>query len=66
MDHIQQLLHKEMSRKEFLTMLGFGLATLAGLSSILGLMGKTNPWQTRHGRQLNYGGGPYGGGSRQL
>lgn len=61
MDHIKKLMQKEMTRKEFLTTLAFGVATLIGLSSLLGILGKTNPWD-RQNSALGYGNGPYGGG----
>ena len=40
---IDELLQKEMDRKEFLSVVGFGLASLVGLSSVLELLGKTKP-----------------------
>lgn len=60
--HIQALMHKEMTRKEFLATLGFGVATIVGLSSLLKMMGKENPWQRD---ALGYGNGPYGGPRKQ-
>jgi Trp operon repressor len=57
---ITDVLHKEMTRKEFLATLGFGIATLAGLSAMLRMMGKDNPW-TRQTTNVGYGGGSYGG-----
>lgn len=62
MNQIKQLLHKDMSRKEFLATLGFGVATIVGLSSLLNMLGKDNPWQS--GMQQNYNSGTYGGGKR--
>ncbi len=56
---VHYLLHKEMSRKEFLATVGFGLATLVGLSTLLQLLGKQNPWRTSQG----YGSSSYGGNS---
>jgi len=35
---VNELLQKEMTRQEFLTTLGFGLASLLGLSSVLKLL----------------------------
>lgn len=68
MKHIQNLLKKEMTRREFLATLGFGLATLAGLSSLLNMLGKTNnPWQPQQSNSsLGYSSGPYGGRPRNL
>lgn len=60
MRKISDLLHKEMSRKEFLATLGFGIATVAGFSTVLKMMGKDNPWQ-RDNQSVGYGSGAYGG-----
>lgn len=35
-------MQKEMDRKEFLVTVGFGIAALLGLSTILQLLGKSN------------------------
>jgi len=57
-------MQKEMTRKEFLATLGFGLATLFGLATILKLVtGKDNPLQ-KHTGPVGYGGGAYGGGRK--
>jgi Trp operon repressor len=57
---IQALMQKEMSRKEFLATLGFGLATIAGFGSILKfLTGKSHPFQKQVGG--GYGSSAYGG-----
>lgn len=40
---LHALAQKEMMRKEFLTMLGLGAATLMGFSSILKLLNGENP-----------------------
>lgn len=61
MDQVKKLMQKDMSRKEFLVTLGFGVATIIGLSSLLSMMGKENPWKSG---QLNYNGGAYGGNKR--
>jgi len=56
------LLQKEMSRKEFLTTLGFGAASLLGFSSILHFLTGKNA--TSHLRQKSsasgYGSSSYG------
>ena len=59
MQKVNYLMQKEMSRKEFLATVGFGLATVFGFSSFLELLGKSNPL-TRHST-VGYGGGAYGG-----
>jgi Trp operon repressor len=66
MQKITDILHKDMSRKEFLATLGFGIATIAGFSTILKMLGKENPWQQDHQatQQFGYGGGAYGGQKR--
>jgi hypothetical protein len=62
MQKITDILHTEMTRKEFLATLGFGIATLAGLSTVLKMLGKENPWQQgAQNQSLGYGGGAYGG-----
>ena len=64
MQKINDMLHTEMTRKEFLATLGFGIATIAGFSTILKMLGKENPWQQSANnatQTFGYGGGPYGG-----
>ena len=57
---LNDLMQREMTRKEFIATLGFGAATVFGLSGILQLLGKQNPLQQQTSR-LSYGGGVYGG-----
>jgi hypothetical protein len=60
MEKIDDLLHKDMTRKEFLTTVGLGVATIFGFSAIFRLLtGKSLTVQ--QGGQYSYGGGPYGG-----
>jgi hypothetical protein len=40
---IKQLMQKEMTRKQFLVTVGFGLVAILGFDRILHLFGKTNP-----------------------
>lgn len=63
MQQLQDLMHKEMSRKEFLVMVGFGLATACGLSVLIQLSGKSNPWRQDGTAGYGYGSGAYGGSS---
>jgi Trp operon repressor len=64
MQKVNELLQKEMTRKEFLATLGFGAATVFGFSSILGfLTGKSNPFQQQ--QTMGYGNGAYGGDGRK-
>lgn len=58
---LSDLMQKEMTRKEFLATLGFGVATIMGLSSLLQLLGKKNPLTQQQAVSHNYGGGVYGG-----
>ena len=54
-------MQKEMTRKEFLATVGFGVATLFGLSTIIKLLtGKENPLQ-QNSKTFGYGSGVYGG-----
>jgi hypothetical protein len=55
------MLQKEVSRKEFLTMAGFGIASIFGFSSIIKLL--TGSGQHR---SSGYGSNNYGGGKRNL
>jgi hypothetical protein len=54
----KELLQKEMTRTEFLTVLGLGLASVFGLSSILRVMGAGK--SSEHSSSLGYGSGGYG------
>ncbi len=58
---LSSLLHQEMTRKEFLTTLGFGLATVCGLGGLLHFL--TNKQSSLHqGSLMNgYGSSVYGG-----
>ncbi len=63
MQKIHELMKKEMTRKEFLGVLGFGAASLMGLGTILRFLGKENPLEQSPQAQasFSYGGGVYGG-----
>lgn len=58
---LNQLLQKEMSRKEFLATMGFGVASVMGFSGVVKVLtGKS--LSTSLGHQSNgYGSSPYGG-----
>jgi len=59
MQYLDDIMNKEMSRKEFLTTVGFGLASVFGLSTIVRFVfGKG-----QHGRLASsgYGSSAYGG-----
>jgi hypothetical protein len=51
----QELMQKELTRKEFLGVVGFGLASIFGLSTILRMLGH-KPGQVSQG----YGSNTYG------
>ncbi|HSX33023.1 MAG TPA: hypothetical protein VLF91_01655 [Candidatus Saccharimonadales bacterium] len=56
---LEAIMQKEMSRKEFLATLGFGVASVFGFSSVLRLLnGKSHVGQVTRG----YGNSAYGGG----
>lgn len=59
MQKFSELANKDITRREFLAVLGFGLASLFGLATILRLMGKENP--LHDSAQMGYGDGAYGG-----
>lgn len=58
---LNELMEKEMSRKEFLATVGFGLASVFGLSTIFKLLTGKKAQQA----SLGYGGGAYGGGAKR-
>lgn len=60
MEKIDDLLHKDMTRKEFLSTIGLGLATIFGFSAVLRLLTGKN-LSLQQNSQFGYGGGPYGG-----
>jgi hypothetical protein len=62
METIDEVLHKDMTRKEFLATLGFGIASLFGFATVIRfLLGK------QHGGSVNmgYGSSTYGGSLRK-
>ncbi|HJP96844.1 MAG TPA: hypothetical protein VJ843_05755 [Candidatus Saccharimonadales bacterium] len=62
MTQLNELMDKEMSRKEFLTTVGFGIASVMGLSTILKLL--TGKKANQQVSSYGYGGGAYGGTKR--
>jgi hypothetical protein len=58
------VLQKEMTRKEFLATLGFGVASILGFSNIIHLLtGKSAENHLLHkSTTIGYGSSPYGGG----
>ena len=61
MQKLSDLMQKDMTRKEYLATMGFGVATIFGFATILRLItGRDdNPFQQQN--SLSYGGGSYGG-----
>ncbi|HEY8999502.1 MAG TPA: hypothetical protein VIM53_04275 [Candidatus Saccharimonadales bacterium] len=60
MNQINNLMQKEMTRKEFLTTLGFGVASVLGFSSVLKMLfGKGE--QHFQASNMGYGSSVYGG-----
>lgn len=65
MQKLADLMQKEMTRKEFVTTLGAGVATIFGFSTFIELLNKNSSQRigmVAHG----YGGGPYGGGAKHV
>lgn len=63
MQQLNNLMQKEMSRKEFIATLGLGVASILGFSSILKLLfGKG---QESQNARTGYGSSPYGGNARR-
>jgi hypothetical protein len=57
----KELLQKEMTRHEFLTVLGLCLASVFGLSSILRILNASNAGKSSgRASSLGYGSGGYG------
>jgi hypothetical protein len=62
MQTLDSLVRQEMTRKEFLAVVGFGAASLVGLSTFIQFVGKNSlSQQVTH----RYGLGPYGGDRRR-
>jgi hypothetical protein len=61
---LQSLLQKEISRKEFIATLGFGIASLIGISNVVqSLTGRSMAPSFMQSKQQSsgYGSSPYGG-----
>jgi hypothetical protein len=61
MQKISDLMQKDMTRKEFLATLGFGVATVLGFSTLLRLITGKNNNPFHQQSAVGYGGGTYGG-----
>ena len=64
MKQIDTILQKEMTRKEFLATLGFGIASILGFSNLLRLL-FSKGHESRGGVLSGYGASVYGGGTRR-
>lgn len=56
-DTVNDLLQKEVSRREFLTTVGYGLASLVGIAGVMRFMGHKG---FSHKASSGYGHSPYG------
>lgn len=62
MNQLNNLMEKEMSRKEFLATLGFGVASILGFSTVLKfLFNKGGNRQVASNSNAGYGSSVYGG-----
>jgi hypothetical protein len=57
---LEQAMQAEMTRKEFLTALGIGLLSIAGINTLLRLF-SGHSGTSPHGGASTYGGSSYGG-----
>jgi len=65
---IDDLMQREMTRREFLAALGFGVASIMGFSTIIRLLTGHSASSFLHSnnhRSLGYGSSPYGGGAER-
>ena len=59
MSRFDELLHKEMTRRQFLATLGLGFISLFGFSAIMGMLSEGDS-QKQPPQQTGYGGRTYG------
>ncbi len=57
---LTDILQTEMSRKEFLTTLGYGAASLVGLAGVLRMLGHKGLIAHKTSSSQGYGGSSYG------
>jgi hypothetical protein len=57
---LTNIMQKEMTRKEFVTTLGFGLLSIFGFSTILNMVTGKSFGQTTHQMSNGYGSSSYG------
>ena len=58
--HISEIVQKEVTRKEFLKIAGFGIMSVMGIGSIVKLLGEKNSPLKRNNVQSGYGSSAYG------
>lgn len=56
---LADMVDKEVTRREFFSLVGYGLAALIGLTALLQFLGKATPEQPRTG-SAGYGSSAYG------
>ena len=61
MNQLNNLMQKEMTRKEFLTTMGFGVASILGFSTILKMLFGKGEQHMHGGVSMGYGSSVYGG-----
>ena len=59
-DNVSELLQQEMSRKEFLTTLGYGVASLVGIAGVMRMFGHRGFKTGRATSSNGYGASAYG------
>lgn len=57
-DNLSEALQKEMSRREFLTTVGYGVASLVGIAGVMRMLGLGHHHGSGNGR--GYGASAYG------
>lgn len=62
MRQLDEVMNKEMTRKEFLATLGFGIASIMGFSTVLRFLFGRGSQQTAN---AGYGANAYGGNKKQ-
>lgn len=57
---LADIVDKEVTRREFFSLVGYGLATLIGITSLLQFLGKSAPQQQPRSGSVGYGSSAYG------
>ena len=56
---LADIVDKEVTRREFFSLVGYGLAAVIGVTSLLQFLGKSSPQEPRTGN-VSYGSSAYG------